>query len=169
MSLPWSVDALRPANERYASLKFRRFARKFRIYNHLAYDDAAELVAFLHIVPFKWARWIFGWDMWMEKRINVLMDHIDEPEMVRQNIEACDVDVGVAVLEAMRDGGWTKGSVPEVVWRAMLDLLGQGWSQPEVARRFGVPRSHVQHHVARQSRRGKVAERAVALGKLQVG
>src|SRR3954447_21299223 len=58
--IPFHCDALLPQAERYASLKFRRCARVFEG----DASDAVELAAFLAVVPFHWARWIFHWPRW---------------------------------------------------------------------------------------------------------
>lgn len=125
--LPYACDALLPTGQRYASEKFRLLARNFRL-RKVPYEVACELVAFLHVVPLLHAKWIFQWNDHTQRRAKVIWEREDvqadvaRTGMVEANLRACDVDVGLAVLDAMRDGGWTRGRLPDVVRMAVAEL-----------------------------------------------
>ena len=108
--LPYACDADKPIAQRYASMKFRLIARSFRL-RKVPYEVACELVAFLHVVPMRYAKWVFHWTPAGERCVKRIWDRADVQEdarrsgMIEANLRAVDVDVGVAVLAAMRDGG----------------------------------------------------------------
>lgn len=125
--LPYACDALLPTGQRYASEKFRLLARNFRL-RKVPYEVACELVAFLHVVPLLHAKWIFQWNDHTQRRAKVIWEREDvqadvaRTGMVEANLRACDVDVGLAVLDAMRDGGWSRGRLPDVVRMAVAEM-----------------------------------------------
>jgi hypothetical protein len=150
--IPFHCDALLPTAERYSSLKFRRVAQHF----DGDASDAVELAAFLAIVPFRWARWIFHWP-----RRYVLPKVIwAPPEFIRANREALDLDTGFAVLHAMQDGGWRRGRLPDVVRNTVLELVHNGRAQVDVARELGLSQDQVQYVV--KGRNTAASARAVA-------
>lgn len=146
MSMPWTCDALLPEAERYASLKFRRIARRFDA-THLDYADACELAAFLGIVPVDRARWIFQWHAaGRREALRIVEHHKDNPDvlrMVEENLVGQTVDDGLAVFKAMQDGGWTYGKVPPIVRMAMLGLRDAGLSHAKVGEMCGITREQV--------------------------
>lgn len=145
--MPWSCGALLPAEQRYTSHKFRRFARRFDA-TRLGFDDAAELVAFVETVDgVRHARRIFQWGVVGEAEAGRLVTHMKQfPQidtMVRENHEALTRAAGLAVLGAMQDGGWRHGSVPAVVRMALLDMRDAGMSQEKVGLETGLTREQV--------------------------
>jgi hypothetical protein len=141
VTMPWTSDALLPTAERYASLKFRRVAQKFSNAK-LSWEDAAELVAFLHVVAPSRAAFVFHWGQWSVGEAQRLFAHMEnDPDvqlMVQENLAQQDFGDGLACLRAMQDGGWRKGTVPAIVRMAMLDMLGRGATRQQVADAFDV-------------------------------
>ena len=131
-------------------MKFRLIARNFRL-RKVPYEVACELVAFLHVVPLRYAKWIFQWNARTVRRAKVIWDRADVQEdarksgMIEANLRAVSVDVGLAVLAAMREGGWTKGWLPPIVNMAIAELHHQrGWgSAAAIGRELGVSTARV--------------------------
>jgi len=139
--IPWACDALLPVAERHASLKFRRFFKRFDA-TRIDYESACELVAFLDMVPMFWSCRIWHWTAIGKREVQRLVDHLRDSEdvarMVRENQLALDRETGVAILRALLDNGWERGKVPDACARAMLDMRAAGFSVPSIARSFGV-------------------------------
>ena len=140
--IPWDCDAIKPLNERSASQKFRRVRRWFEP-TRLEYGEACELVAFVDLVPIKTAKWIFDWyQVPMRRNVQLLVDHLRDDETVRamitDNMAHWERADGLAVLRAMQEGGWTKGTVPPIVRAALLDLHDAGMSRSQVAESVGL-------------------------------
>lgn len=145
MAVPYSCDALLPTAERFASPKFRRLARSFNPYK-LDYAEAVELVAFLDMVPLAAAKFIFMWEkgLWGIEAARKLVEHPPLIEgaqpLIAANRAVVGLDDGLMVLSAMREGGWRRGSVPEVVTQACQELRKRGWTLQEIADECGVNR-----------------------------
>lgn len=127
-------------------MKFRLIARNFRL-RKVPYEVACELVAFLHVVPIGAAKWVFHWNARTIRRARVIWKREDvQADVVRSgmldaNLRAVSVDVGLAVLAAMRDGGWPgKGPLPDVVRMAIAERYHrQGrWGAAALGRELGV-------------------------------
>ena len=145
--MPWTCDALLPTELRYSSPKFRRVARGIRV-DRLDYADAAELCAFVHTIDgVKYARKIFMWRAALVRDVERLLTHMDQfphvATMVAENRASPTRAEGLAVLDAMRDGWWTQGSVPGVVRLALLDMRDAGISQPKIAAMTGLTHDQV--------------------------
>lgn len=140
MTVNYSCDAMLSTSERYASLKFRRVSRWFTGDD----DDARELVAFLALVPIKYARWVFQWSAKGVALAKELEQHWREDERVAQMVRANALGVGVAeglrIFEAMRDGGWKGGGLPQVVLMTFQDAMKRHGNIPKAARALGVDR-----------------------------
>lgn len=139
--LPYSCDALLPIGPRYASQKFRRYARYFRL-TRMTWEEACELVAFLHVVPPRYARFVFHWTDRTYRKVKRLMKRSDLVEAAaswaEENRRAVTVDDGLRILDAMRDGGWRVGMLPVVVRHAVAELRHIGWTRAEVCARTGL-------------------------------
>lgn len=140
--MKWTMDALLPADKRYTSLKFRRVAPKLFV-NRLDFDDAAELVAFVETVGMKPARWIFHWEPFDLAKVKKLVEHMLQFPVVTAMIEENRLapvtrEQGLAVLQAMRDGGWKQSNYPPIVRLAALDMRDEGMSMPAVGRAMGL-------------------------------
>jgi hypothetical protein len=137
MTLPFCCDATLPTSERYASLKYRRVARKFDT-SRLDYDLATELVAFLQLVPVHVSRWIFQWDQITRKRAVELTQHAplraDALPLHNQNLLHQGPDDGLALLRAMQDGGWKNGQVPPIIGNAIRHLNDHGLGRYRIAK-----------------------------------
>lgn len=170
--MPWTCDATLPTAERYASLKFRRFARRFDV-SRIDYEDAAELVAFMLVVPERWAKWIFHWDLEGRAAARALFEHMkDRPEtlaMMDQNLAQQDYADGIAVLGAMRDGGFNKGGLPPICRMAVRELQDQGLSYAKIARKLGLTFDQVRIAVEGTRPRGPSRASASAAALLAVG
>ena len=146
MTMPWTFDALLPAEQRYSSLKFRRVARRFDP-TRLDYADAAELVAFVRTVDLKHARWMFHWAGAGVREMDRLLKHLSADanveRMVQENHDRTTRADGLAMLKAMRDGGWRQGSVPPGLRMALLDMRDAGLSQPKIAEMTGLTHDQV--------------------------
>lgn len=139
--IPWSCDALLTRPERYASLKFRRMARRFD-WTRMGYADGAELCAFLAIVPIRWSRYLFEWRASGVASAERVLKHLSDDDgvarAVDENMAALDRETGLAVLRVLHENGWAHGQVPDVVRRALLDMRDEGISQPRIARETGL-------------------------------
>jgi len=137
MTMPWTMDALLPRIPRYTSRKFRRVFKSFRA-TDLDSADATELVAFVGTVGLKAATWIFQWTDVGVREAKRLIDHIPVHDLVEENSALATRADGLACLDAMKDGGWTKGPVPGIVRMAFLDMRASGQSVPRIAREVGL-------------------------------
>lgn len=135
--MPWTMDALLPKVERYTSRRFRRVFMRFRA-TDLDSADATELVAFVQTVGMKSAARIFQWKAAGIREAQRLVDHIAVHDLVQQNLDRATRADGLACLTAMRDAGWTKGSVPGIVRMALLDMRASGQSYPRIAAETGL-------------------------------
>jgi hypothetical protein len=142
--------------ERYASPKFRRFARSFDPYR-VDYEDAVELVAFLDLVPVASAKYVFGWTPYGQESARKLSQHVPVVEgaepLAEANRRLVSLTDGLRVLSAMQDGGWTGGRVPDVVSMAVKGLRKDGKSLMEIAQALGV--THEQAKTMARVRSGK--------------
>lgn len=157
--IPFHADALLPDAERYASLKFRRV-------HHGEWDvyDETELAAFLYVVPIRWARWIFQWDRGIARRAVRVTGN---PEFALANSGALDVETGVAVIRAMRDGGWRHGTLPNVSRDALRELHHNGLNDTALAEMTGLSVDQVQY--ARKGRPRGDLNRFVSVASLAIG
>lgn len=157
--IPFHADALLPEAERYASLKFRRV--------HDGYWDEwdeAELAAFLYIVPIRWAKWIFQWSRPIVRRA---VDVRGNPELAFANAEKLDMETGVAVIQAMREGGWRGGKLPVIARDALRELRHRGKTAASIAKMTGLTVDQVKY--ATIGRPVKNARRNLAVVGLSVG
>jgi hypothetical protein len=138
-TIPHDMGATLPTVARLTDSRFRRARKVFR----LDVADAVELTAFLHIVPPEFARWIFGW-----KRTSVLAarEFLADPRLnelaaplVVENIHALSVDVGLAILKAMQDGGWrARNTAPKIVMDTIAELRANGTTPERIAEATGL-------------------------------
>lgn len=166
-SLPYHCDALLPTAERYASLKFRRYAQRIEL-RLLTWDDACELVAFVESIGgVKYARYIFHWKgLAVVRAYGRIRKHVgDVQHLIQANQNAFGTDVGLAVLASMRDGGWTRGKLPWIARTALKDLRKRGVKIADIAKVTGLSREQVK--TACEVRSGKAkARRAAAFASL---
>jgi hypothetical protein len=163
-TIPHDMGATLPLEQRATDPRFRRVTRRFK----LDVADAVELVAFLHIVPPAHAKWIFQWGEAGVRDARQLLAHpeiskLAQP-MVEENIRALNVDVGLAVLKAMRDGGWTPGkTVPKIVRDTIAELRSLGNSGAKISRVTGIPEPTISRWLHGPSKRSESRRsRAVA-------
>jgi hypothetical protein len=138
------MGATLPRTQRYTDSRFRRVAR---IFSGLKLNprDAIELVAFLDLVPYRWARWIFGWkEPFMESVVTRLVEHKPYQRLaapvIEHNLHGLGYADGLAIMQAMQDGGWTpKWGAPQVVKDAIKEARHRGAK----ADSFGIPRQVV--------------------------
>lgn len=147
MTIPHNCDALLPKMERAASLKFRRFARL-----HLDHDDGCELVAFLDVVPVLSARFIFGWSDYQVGQVRSIGPACRVPQMLAENNAEWSRGDGLAVLRAMQDGGWSGGTLPKIVVRALWDLRDSGRSCSAIGAELGMSKDQVVYACSPRSR-----------------
>lgn len=169
--LPHTFDALLPTPERYSSLRFRRVSRFLQL-RLLDWADAVELCAFVETVGVEYATYIFHWNGQAVVRAYRRLrrhvgDHPDLAKAIAENETAMGVDAGLAVLQAMRDGGWESGSLPACVRAALKDLRKAGLNMAQIAERTGLRYDQVRHVAGYRSGRGKAVQ-AGAFGALAV-
>lgn len=167
--MPYHCGALLPTEQRYTNLQFRRLSRYFRVAS-VDYDDAICLAAFLRVVPPQFASWIFHWTPYTAKKAHALLYYYREPsrEYARANFSELSVEDGLRVLQAMQDGGWTRGPLPKVVKRALKELHHLGRSVPALAKDVGLSVDQVKHAI--WGARGKMKQESVrATAALGVG
>jgi hypothetical protein len=162
------MGATLPKEQRYTDARFRRVARNFK----LDLADAVELVAFLHFVPPRYARWIFGWRAAGVRDAKLLMGHPQIQDLakplIEENIYALSVDVGLAILRAMQDGGWTPSrGAPQVVRDTIAELRAIGNRGVDIARLTGINEKTVSEWAHSRSPRGE-GQRARAVAALVV-
>jgi len=111
------------------------------------WSDAAELVAFVRTVDLKHARWMFHWAGAGVREMDRLLKHLSADanveRMVQENHDRTTRADGLAMLKAMRDGGWRQGSVPPGLRMALLDMRDAGLSQPKIAEMTGLTHDQV--------------------------
>src|ERR1044072_6658131 len=141
MAMLYHCGALKPEAERYLDRQFRLFARRFSS-RRVDYDDALCLAAFLAIVPIKHARWIFQWDKYGIRAAKSMRRWFTEPAraegLIDANLKSIDADDGLAVVQAMRAGGWERGRVPEISRRDIKGVSQNGLPAGKIAKATGV-------------------------------
>ncbi len=159
----YACDALLPTAERYASLKFRRFSRWFRP-TKLDWWDALELVVFVETITPKAAQYVFHWGHAGVKAYERLQKHMlpHIQPFLDDNLKSLGVDDGLAVLQAMRDGGYVGQGLPKIVRDALRELHHNGNSYQKLADLTGLSYGQVRHAIALRV----VGDRAAAYGAL---
>jgi hypothetical protein len=135
-----TCDALLPTHERYSSLKFRRYSRWFRP-TKLSWDEALELVTFVESIGgVKFAAYVFHWGHAGVRAYIRLARHVgdDAQPYIRDNLASTSVDDGLAVLQAMRDGGWVSHGLPKLVRHALASLKHEGMKVSAIAKLTGL-------------------------------
>lgn len=132
--IPYHMGALLPIEQRYTNLAFRRVARRFSP-KRLDYDDARVLAAFLALVPPRFARFIFHWDKIAVSHAKIIQREFTDERLVRANWEAVDMETAIAILQAMKDGGWKSGPLPDIVKSAVREAKHRG---RDVSKDFGL-------------------------------
>jgi hypothetical protein len=163
----YHCDALLPVAERYSSTKFRRLSRRF--YAHrLDAGDRLELASFLAVVPVRWSKWIFHWDrigLWQAKLIPPAPQ-----DFANANFGSVTLEDGLAVLQAMKDGGWTYGGLPWIVRMSILGLRDAKMTHKEIAELTGLTDSRVYDAITHgRRRRPAITKRDRALAGVLVG
>ena len=139
--LPFDLGVTLPKVERYTDARFRRVARWFDPYK-LDAETAVQLVAFLHVVPPKFAKFIFGWRRGFGAEALMLHEPFVEAaqDLVRANAESMTIEAGMAILRAMQDGGWTsRKGAPKFIKDLLRELRASGLSMPRVSALTGIP------------------------------
>lgn len=162
----YDCDALLAAPERYASQRFRR-ARAFV----LDRADAIELVSFVESIGgILFAKRIFHWTGHAQVlAYEELRSHFvrEAQPYIRVNHAQMGVDQGLAVLQAMRDGGWRRGQLPWPVKTALKTLRKRGNSIADIAKATGLTREQVKTGCdvrTRQKTRRSAAFSSLAMG-----
>lgn len=137
MSIPFDCDATLPLAKRYASQKFRRYARAFSVENAPA-DALAELRAFIDTTSYRAAIRIFHWHAQFRPEIP---ESALSKEMLAENLRNLRVEDGIAVFQAMRDGGWTVGHLPPLVRRAIQEMAHR--NVPDLHKRLGISKGRL--------------------------
>lgn len=161
----YDCDALLAAPERYASQRFRR-ARAFMVDR----ADAVELVAFVESIGgVLFAQRIFHWGHAQVQAYAALRQHLLDAAQpyIRANHAAMGVDEGLAVLQAMRDGGWERGQLPWPVKMALKTLRKRGMSIASIAKATGLSREQVK--TGCDVRADQKSRRSAAFASLAMG
>lgn len=139
----YDCDALKPTAQRYASQRYRR---AHSLFFH-DWDEAVELVAFVESIGgVLFAKRIFQWTghAYVQAYADIRAQVLDAAQpYIRANRAEFGVDHGLAVLGAMRDGGWRRGRMPWVVKHALKTLRKSGWTIAKIARETGLSREQV--------------------------
>lgn len=72
---------------------------------------------------------------------------------VDANFAACDVDVGLAVLRGLQEGGWRMGTPPKVVDDALKQMRHDGLTMPQIQAITGLSIQRIQMATWGKSRR----------------
>jgi hypothetical protein len=171
--LPYHCDALLPQAERYASLKFRRLAQRIEI-KLLTWEDLIELIAFVESIGgVKYARYIFMWKgRAVVRAYRRLKKYVGDAAdaAVAANQSHMGVDVGLAVLTAMLEGGWKgKRTLPPVVKMSLKALRKQGNTISAISKATGLSREQVKTACDVRRKDGARSERAAAYSALALG
>jgi DNA-directed RNA polymerase specialized sigma24 family protein len=151
-----------PIGQRYTDWRYRRVAPHL-VRTRLDQVEAVELVAILRILPLKYARFAFHWNTAsLREAAKLLADEtmlrVSEP-FYRANLSLLSAETSLALINAMRDGGWTPNyGLPEFLRMAVLDLRGRGWKHREVADFLGIST-----HTTNSCVRSRTAKKAVGL------
>lgn len=156
MSIPYDVDVMLPAKDRFLSGKFRRVCRKFWP-TKMDWDEAAELVALMHVTGAGGAMGIFQWDVPTLLRAKAMgREMASEPDvqmMARENLARANHDDGLRLIQIAKECGWTTGELPIISDLALMDLRAKGMRVAEIARFVGLKPSQVGHRVTVRDRR----------------
>lgn len=167
-ALPHDAGASLPLVQRYTDHRFREVSKKRLRY---ARDELqAEVAALLRAVPLDFAAAIFHWT-WSSKQYakGELQDKFIEDPLVQhyhqKNMEVLGVDQVLALLQAAREGGWTKSGnrpVPEIVRLAMRAARDDGATVQQIADRFGFG-YHTASYAMRVPHEQRMARKRVGL------
>lgn len=166
----YACDALLPPDQRYASLKFRRYSRWFRP-TKLDWWDALELVVFVETITPKAAQFVFHWGHAGVRAYDRLARHVlrdsQAQDLLLENQASVSVDDGLAVLRAMQDGGWQGYGLPKIVRDALREIHhNRGVSMASIAHETGLTFAQVRYAIADVS---SVGDRAISYGSLGFG
>ena len=168
MSMRFTCGATLPTAQRYSDPRFRRVSRRFYP-RKVGEFECIELAAFLHVVPIRWARWIFQWDRYGLRAADYVLRNFQEAAepFADENVRAMDVADGLAVVRGMQDGGWRHGKLPDLSRNALFELRDAGLSAKEIAALAGLTVNQVEYQFRTKDIRGK--SRAFAIGGLGIG
>lgn len=155
MTMPFTCDALLPLADRYASERFRRVAQHFNP-ARIDYGTALELIAFVETVGLHWAKRILHWRSRGLRDYATLKDHIgsDAEPYIDHNRSCIDEADGLAVLVALRDMGWRKGPLPEMVKDAVWAAHKRREGQKAIQERLGLSKDQFEAIVWRRRAAG---------------
>lgn len=159
----YTCDALLPRAEKYASLKFRRIARRFNPFR-LDYGDALELAAFLHVVPIKFATRLFEWDQGGVKAARTILYHFRgaAEEFAKANLDSVTVQDGITLIQRLREYGWNpRMGWPDISKRSIRQLHHDGAGPTALARELDVDVDQVTWITRTHTRGAEKSNRAV--------
>jgi hypothetical protein len=145
--------------QRYTDYRYRRVCGKFYAID-LDQADAIELASVLRVLPVKFARYGFhGRGVWVREAETVLRTHWDASEpYYRRNLECLTPEIGIALIKALREGGWkAKNPLPDVLRMTLLGLRDRGMTLDDIAEATGLSYNTVTYgfrrpHHARRAR-----------------
>lgn len=154
-----------PAAQRYTDFRFRRVAGKFYA-DDLDQADAIELACVLQLLPMNLARYAFRWKGVGIREANLIRERVGllaEPYH-RENLTRLTPEIGLALIHALKDGGWKgKGQTLPPVFRMMLLALRErGLNMHEIAAWTGLPYNSVVYGF-RQPHRQRLARGALGV------
>lgn len=163
----YHCQALAPTAQRYASEHFRRYAQWFRP-TKFSWDEAVGLVAFVETISPKAARFVFHWGHAGVKAYARLAKHMLAHEEVRAAVEANQASIGpddgLAVLQAMKDGGWKGYGLPNIVVLSLKHLRDIGLSRAEIAKQTNLTIAQVEYALTPRKERSQRASSYASLG-----
>lgn len=141
-ALPHDAGATLPLVERYTDLRFRAVARAG--FGKAVVERQLEVIALTRLLPISYARHIFMWSDRMCDRVAGKAEEWADSETVAAmhdaNLRALNEGHAVALVQAMREGGWVKGSaekLPDIVKMAMREFRAKGLTIQQIADEFG--------------------------------
>jgi hypothetical protein len=103
-----------------------------------------QAVALLRLLPIEHARHVFMWTRQAQDRVAGLAQDWSNSALIealhRENLDALKPGHAVALVQAMREGGWRKGRaepLPDIVKLAMRGFRDEGLTVAQIAERFG--------------------------------
>lgn len=143
-ALPYDAGATLPLVQRYTDFRFRAVSRGG--FTRALVERQLEAVALLRLLPINYARHVFMWSDRMVARVEGQAEEWAESKTVAAmhdaNLRALEPGHAVALVKAMREGGWVKGhteKLPEVVKLAMRAFRGEGLTIGQIADLFELP------------------------------
>lgn len=145
--LPYDCGVTLPDWQRYTTPKFLEACHVRWVSTELQ----LELVAFLRVLPPRWARYAFHWSHGRMLRVDQMMvsSYHQAEDMYLANMAAMTPEAGAAIVHAMRRGSWVQqGGIPPIIRACCFAARDRGQTLAEISDLLGISPWHVRRAFA---------------------